>query len=173
MINTNPQTKVSYFFTVTNLEYTHYGLAVVQINDTEYAIATSQEKVELACREYIRDSLWEFNPEFLVDYIPNTSDRLIESLKRLQVSVCKDCNDLILAAVGDNFEKLVEDAIAINGANNLLSPYDGLEWPITEVTRDLMNTSNFLLNWELFTLLKSALDLPKGVTKEDLTFFAL
>ena len=173
MINTNPQTKSASFFTVTNLEYTHYGLPVVQINDTEYAIATTEEQIETACREYIRETLWAFNAEFLVDYIPNASDSLIESLKRIQVSACEDCNELFFVAVRDNFETLVKDAIAEDGPGHFLSPYDGLEWPITKVTRDLMNTSNFLLNWELFTLLKSAITLPEGVTKEDLTFFAL
>lgn len=90
----------------------------------EWLLCTDQEADELAA-EYIRDTLWAFNPTFLLDYIdaPLTEVALI----KIQEEMCEDANDVIAALVRDNIEDLIVDAISADGRGHFLSGYDGEE----------------------------------------------
>jgi hypothetical protein len=85
----------------------------------------SDEEVNDACREYIGETLWAFNADFLANYMPAglTSD----DVEALRGDRCEDVNDAFRALVGDRFEDLVSDAVAADGAGHFLATYDGEE----------------------------------------------
>ena len=55
-------------------KYTHYGLRIYSFgNVRSYAVGT-EKQVDAAVREYVRDELWAFRPEFLQAYTPEGID---------------------------------------------------------------------------------------------------
>lgn len=103
--------------------YDHYGLTVFSMGRMEWAIGTDEECDE-ACKAYIRETLWAFNPEFLEDYMPEGVDA--ETIKLLQAK-CEDANPAILKLVGNRFDELADDAIGCDGRGHFLAGYDGHE----------------------------------------------
>jgi Mg2+ and Co2+ transporter CorA len=94
--------------------------------EKEYIIYTEEER-EQAVKEYIKGSIWSFNTDFILDYVGiNYNDRIIKSLQKMQMELCEDANDLILAMIND-FDKFVIDAINADGYGHFLSSYDGEE----------------------------------------------
>jgi hypothetical protein len=91
------------------------------INDGDYVVYTDKEADD-AVFEYIKDSVWSFNPSFLANYI----DLPVEDIKQLQKS-CEDSNNVFLKLLGDELEDFVYDAICTDGRGHFLSPYDGVE----------------------------------------------
>jgi hypothetical protein len=89
----------------------------------EYLVLTDRE-ANRACRLYIEESLWAFNADFLIGYIPG--DINPNYLRPLQEK-CESANPLIRAMVGRRFTRLVEDAIRADGRGHFLSSYDGNE----------------------------------------------
>lgn len=112
----------------------------------EYLILTDEEADE-AAEEYIEESLWAFQADFLSAYINRLRPEHIRKIQELY----EDANEPIQALVGDRFDELVQDAIASDGRGHFLSPYDGEEnevWPdsdeikqaITEMLRQEQDT---------------------------------
>lgn len=89
----------------------------------EWGVFTDDEAEEGA-REYTIDSLWTFNPEFLEHYCPEGVDA---DILRLLQEHDEDANPALLKLVGDNIDRLINDAIASDGRGYFLSPYDGEE----------------------------------------------
>ena len=123
------------------LKYDHYGLDVVEItndhklelyndevpvNGSQYAITDSEEKLHSACKKYIRENIWAFRAEWLVDYIPTLT---ADDIRIIQGEHCEDCNEIIFKLVED-FEELVEDAIEQDGIGHFIAFQDGevQEW---------------------------------------------
>ncbi len=93
------------------------------VGGREYRVLTDSEADD-AAHNYCKDTIWAFNPEFLVKYVPKgITVKVIEALQ----DSCEDGNDGILAWVGDNLDDLVEAAIEADGRGHFLSGYDGLE----------------------------------------------
>lgn len=93
----------------------------------EYEVMTNTE-ADVAAREYIIDSLWAFNPEFLVSHTifsddPETGVDIIQTLQRDKY---EDANPLLVKLVTD-MDYLVEDAIGFDGRGHFLATYDGEE----------------------------------------------
>lgn len=89
----------------------------------EWEVYTDSE-AEDALREFIRESIWAFLPEFLQ---ANTglSKEVFMTLQEKH----EDSNDEIFELVdklGD-FDQLVKDAEMVDGRGHFLSPYDGEE----------------------------------------------
>ena len=103
---------------------TVYGLEVIKRGSKEYLYAENDEAADNACKEYIREMLWAFNADFLAGYTSNGVDAgVIRILQRTS----EDANECIYRLVSDDFDRLVEDAIALDGRGHFLSGYDGEE----------------------------------------------
>lgn len=99
----------------------------------EYLVLTDDEADEKA-KEEIRQSLWAFNPEFILKHTKayeNTTDyedeAIIEALKEVQGRICESANELVYALIND-FGEFCEDAIDEDGRGHFLSYYDGKEY---------------------------------------------
>jgi hypothetical protein len=93
----------------------------------EYLVLTDEEADEKA-KEYIRDSLWAFN----VDFLMNFCDALDEpsarkAFSKMQEKLCEGANELVYALVKERFDEFVQDAIQCDGRGHFLSHYDGEE----------------------------------------------
>jgi hypothetical protein len=97
----------------------------------EYLVLTDAEAEDRAV-EYITDSLWAFNPEFIMDHLekPVTGrayEKLEESVKHAQETMCEDANTLVSALIGDNLEAFIDDAISADGRGHFMGGYDDEE----------------------------------------------
>jgi len=86
----------------------------------EYMILTDDEADEKVA-EYIKDSVWAFNPSFLSSH----SD-IDEGVFKLLQDKCESANEAVLKLIKD-FDKFVEDAVGTDGRGHFLSSYDGEE----------------------------------------------
>lgn len=105
---------------------------VFYADGAEYLVLTEEEADEKA-GEYIRDSLWAFNPDFILQHCKNYDDldvyeydAAIESLKETQSKQCESLNGLIYALI-DDIDDFIADAINADGRGHFLSWYDGQE----------------------------------------------
>ena len=101
-----------------------YGAETFDADGGTFIVATDSE-ADSAASEYIADSLWAFVPTFLQAYVPDGIDA--DVIRTLQEAKCEDCNGALLAMVGDDFDRLAEDAIGADGRGHFLSGYDGHE----------------------------------------------
>jgi len=115
---------------IEKLDYDHYGLPVYRYKDKEYAVGTDEEADE-AVKEYIKDSIWAFNAEFIVDYC-NLPAELAEIIKEYQEAGCERANDKLLALVESHggLDGFVEKAVEIDGRGHFLNNYDGREYEV-------------------------------------------
>lgn len=97
--------------------------AYFEVGTRQYLVLDDGE-AEARARDYIRDSLWAFRPEFLASYTPRGVGANV--LRSLQ-DKCEECNAALLAMVGDRFDELAGDAIAADGRGHFLATYDGDE----------------------------------------------
>lgn len=102
----------------------HYGLLVYTANGNAYAVGTDSE-CDDAAGEYISDSLWAFNADFLAPYMPDGVDHDI--VAAIQESRYEDASPAFKGMIGDLWDDFVHDAIASDGRGHFLAPYDGVE----------------------------------------------
>lgn len=88
----------------------------------EYRVLTDEE-ADTAVEEYIRETLWAFNPEFLTQYVLDGQVGP-EALKCMVGDRCEDANPPLLALVGDNLPQLIEGAVEADGRGIFLGGYD-------------------------------------------------
>lgn len=100
-----------------------YGENTFEAEGNEYLVLTDSEADD-AAREYIENSLWAFNAEFLAG---NTG--LPEEVFTALQDKCEDANDTFWTLVNKcgDFGQLVRDAIASDGRGHFLAQYDGAE----------------------------------------------
>ena len=115
------------------------GEKVTQDGDTfttesgaEYEVLTDEEANQKA-REYILDSLWAFNADFILKHSKNYDsmdafeyDEAIESLKSAQERGCENLNGLMRCLISD-IDEFIQDAIYEDGRGHFISFYDGEE----------------------------------------------
>lgn len=100
-------------------------------NGSEWLVLTDEEADELA-RYEIENSLWAFNPHFIVDRMENHSldnwERFhcAEALSEIQKHHCEGINPIIRALIGD-MDEFVADALASDGREHFLARYDGVD----------------------------------------------
>lgn len=99
----------------------------------EFLVLTDDEAEEKT-REEIRQSLWAFNPDFILRHTKayeNTTEyedeAIIEALGEVQSRICENANELVYALIKD-FDEFCEDAISEDGRGHFLSYYDGKEY---------------------------------------------
>ena len=93
---------------------------IYSFDGEEYMILTDDEADEKVA-EYIKDSVWAFNPSFLSSH----SD-IDEGVFKLLQDKCESANEAVLKLIKD-FDKFVEDAVGTDGRGHFLSSYDGEE----------------------------------------------
>ena len=95
----------------------------------EYLILTDAES-DVATRDYILESLWAFNPSFILENCNlDTSENVVKSLQAFQEKCCDRCNEFIKALINGTcgIDQFVENAIDADGRGHFLSSYDGEE----------------------------------------------
>lgn len=102
-------------------EYDYFGLPVFSIGGCEYAIASDEEEANEACKEYIKETLWAFNADFLSNYISSLDAEDIDALRQ---NKCESMNEALRKLV-DDFDLLCDDAISADGLGHFLASYDG------------------------------------------------
>ena len=117
--------------TIEKRDYDHWGLTVFIFDGCEYAIATSEEEADDAAKQYIQESLWAFNTDFIIDH-SKLPYEAAEMIKTFQAAKCEDANDTIAALIED-IDEFVKDAISADGRGHFLSPYDSNEISLTDV----------------------------------------
>lgn len=107
------------------LDYDLYGLTLVEIGGNEYAIG-DDDQADDAALEYIKESLWAFNADFIAGEIGNYDLKpAIEALSEK----CEGGNDGIMALIEafTTIEDFVQSAISADGRGHFISSYDGEE----------------------------------------------
>lgn len=109
-----------------------------ETNTNETYLILTEEEADKKAKEEILNSLWIFNPDFLVDYINydynGTEEKkaLILGLLTIQNNLYENANEIIKILVKDNLEDLISDAIESDGRGAFLSMYNGEEEDITD-----------------------------------------
>jgi len=95
--------------------------------EEDYLVLTDEEANEKT-KEYIKESLWAFNANFILSECGLDLSGT-ESLKEMQQKVCESANDFILSLIEKTcgLDKFVESAIMADGRGHFLSTYDGEE----------------------------------------------
>lgn len=83
---------------------------------------------ERAVKDEIRESLWDFNAEFILEHsnVGDVSDKVISAFRKMQDKLCESANELVFALISD-FDDFVNDAVDSDGFGHFLSRYDGCE----------------------------------------------
>ena len=99
------------------------------VDGYEYLVLTDGEANEKA-QEYIEESLWAFNADFILDTCGlDSSSNVSRSLRKMQEESCEGCNDFIRALVEGTcgIDEFTEQAILADGRGHFLSSYDSEE----------------------------------------------
>lgn len=120
-----------------DLEPSEYGDDTFAINRQDYMVLTDEE-ANTAAKDYIKESLWAFNADFIIDHsdLPYES---IEMIKGYQESKCEGANETIEALITD-IDEFVDDAICADGRGHFLNTYDDEENEITIKVKDKEHT---------------------------------
>lgn len=89
--------------------------------DDNYLVLTKEEADE-AAKEYIEESVWAFNAEFICGY----GSKLIPMVKAYQEKECEGANDAILELITD-LDDFTRRAIKADGRGHFMNSYDGRE----------------------------------------------
>lgn len=106
---------------------TRYDPDTFEAEGGEFLVLTDSEADERVT-EYIKDTLWAFNPEFLAAYMPEGVDA--DVLKVIQEK-CESANPALLKMCTD-LQGLISDAIGADGRGHFISSYDGEESEVGE-----------------------------------------
>lgn len=107
-----------------------------QCGSWEYKVFTDEEADE-AAREYILDSLWAFNPEFVLSHSVlggwtySEGEAFCSALRLVQEKLCENANVIVKALIAD-VDTFTEHAIREDGRGHFLSFYDGDEIELGE-----------------------------------------
>ena len=104
----------------------------VTVNGEELLILCDDEADE-KCEEYILDSLWAFNADFIASHVSNDRiddySELVKSISAIQEQ-CEGANSAVKAMI-DDLDEFVKDAISADGRGHFISHYDGEEFEAT------------------------------------------
>lgn len=96
----------------------------------EYKVLTDEE-ADKAAEEYIEESLWAFNTEFIlehskIDVVGREYEKIVKAFRKMQETLCESANPLVEALIGD-IDQFVYDAVEADGRGHFISSYDGEE----------------------------------------------
>jgi len=104
-----------------------YDETVVEHGSAEYLVLTDAEADQQAA-DYILESVWAFNADFLAPYLPDGIDA--DHIEAMRGDQCEGFNDAAVALVkaGRGMDRLIKDAIGTDGRGLFLATYCGNEW---------------------------------------------
>lgn len=91
----------------------------------DYLVLTDEEADEKA-KEYILDSVWAFNYDFLCGHSDAISNIPKSDYEKIASNLCESFNKAVIAMI-DDIDYFISDAIATDSRGHFLSPYDGQE----------------------------------------------
>jgi len=91
----------------------------------EYLVLTDSEAEESA-KDYILDSLWAFNYDFLCGHSKAIAEIPKEDYEAMAGKLCESFNNAVKAMI-DNLDHFIDDAIKADGRGHFISAYDGEE----------------------------------------------
>ena len=120
------------------IEQSKYDENVYETEDgEEYAVYTDDD-ADREVREQIVDSLWAFNPDFIVkhmrgyDELSSFDEReTVNALEEVQSKLAESANPLVKAIIED-IDEFVEDAVDSDGRGHFISSYDGEELELAD-----------------------------------------
>ena len=101
-----------------------YDNTLYETDEGEFLILDDENADKLA-EEYILNSLWAFNADFIINYTDLPYDA-IDMIIAYQTEKYEDANDTIYALI-DDIDEFVSDAIAADGRGHFINNYDGEE----------------------------------------------
>lgn len=108
------------------VEQSAYNDSIFECDGEEWLIYSSYSEAENAAKEYIKETLWAFNADFLAGETGFDAD-IFEAIRANDK--CESNNDAILSLVEGScgFDSFTESAIGCDGVGHFLSNYDGDE----------------------------------------------
>jgi hypothetical protein len=108
------------------IEEASYGEHAYKHGRQEFLVMTDEE-ADAAATEQVQQSLWAFNTSFISSHTRNGLNAAAEkALQKAQRELCEDANDLVAAMIED-MDHFIKDAISADGRGHFLSTYDGKE----------------------------------------------
>lgn len=99
------------------------------VNGEDLLILFDDEANE-QCEDYILDSLWAFNADFIAHHVNHDRvddyNELVKSIQTIQEQ-CEGANSAIKAMI-DDLGDFIQDAISSDGRGHFISSYDGEEY---------------------------------------------
>lgn len=108
-----------------DIDQSGYDDTIFEADGEEYLVCTDDDADERA-GDYIKESLWAFNPGFIIDHSELPYDA-IEMIEGVCDSKYEDANNTIHALITD-MDEFIEDAICSDGRGHFLNHYDGYEY---------------------------------------------
>ena len=106
--------------------------AAEELEQENYIVLTDDEANEKAA-DYIKDSLWAFNADFIIAHCSNYDSMdcyeyhyAVEALQEAQQKSCESLNGLCRALIAD-IDEFIQDAIFADGRGHFIAFYDGEE----------------------------------------------
>ena len=121
--------------------------------DGEDLLIYDDEEADEAATNYIMESLWAFNADFIAHHVNSDNvdcwDDLIKSIQSIQEQ-CEGANSAIKAMIED-LGDFVQDAISADGRGHFLNTYDGeeLEFTINRKSED-GETPKYDVNYHIY-----------------------
>lgn len=97
----------------------------------EYMVLTD-EQADAKAKEEILNSLWAFNPDFIIRHCSNfetmTQEEVKSAIRSLEYAQksCEYANGLVRALIAD-IDEFVKDAIYVDSRGHFIAYYDGVE----------------------------------------------
>lgn len=100
----------------------------------EYKVLTNEE-ADNAAKEYIEESLWAFNAEFIlehskIDVAGREYENIVKAFRKMQEALCESANALVktlVTDINDSIDDFVQAAIEADGRGHFISSWDGEE----------------------------------------------
>ena len=91
-------------------------------------LVLTEEEADNATGEYIQESVWAFNADFIADHA-NLPREAVDMIKGFQEAKSESANEVIASLIerGDGMKAFIEDAISADGRGHFLATYDGNE----------------------------------------------
>lgn len=95
------------------------------LGNKEYLVLTDKQ-ADKYTKDYILESLWAFNTNFIMDHAKKSFEGLEAYIKDIQINKCESANDFIKAVI-KNKKEFIYNAIRCDGRGHFISSYDGNE----------------------------------------------
>lgn len=107
-----------------NIEQDYYNDDQFEAESCTYLVV-DDEDADLYATNYIMNSLWAFNAEFIIEHT-DLPYEAIDMIRDYQSNQYENANDTIFALIND-IDKFIKAAISSDGRGHFITSYDGEE----------------------------------------------